>query len=81
MPRTLTVVAIPPPPPTPRDEIVDTLHGERVADPYRWLEDAASTRVRAWTDAQNARTRALVYRLMGADALGMYILFPPGNAG
>jgi len=58
MPRTLTVVAIPPPPPTPRDEIVDTLHGERVADPYRWLEDSASTHVREWTDAQNARTRA-----------------------
>ena len=46
------------PPPTPRDDVVDVLHGDRVADPYRWLEDDASARVRAWTDAQNARTRA-----------------------
>ncbi len=58
MPRTLNAVTIPPPPPTPRDDIVDTLHGVRVADPYRWLEDDASKRVRDWSDAQNARTRA-----------------------
>src|SRR5256712_4438454 len=60
MPRTLSAVTIPPAPPTPRDEIVDTLHGERVPDPYRWLEDDASQRVRDWTDAQNVRTRAVL---------------------
>ncbi|HEV8468628.1 MAG TPA: prolyl oligopeptidase family serine peptidase [Candidatus Limnocylindria bacterium] len=47
-------------PSTPRDDIIDTLHGERIADPYRWLEDDASPRVRDWTDAQNARTRAVL---------------------
>src|SRR5438309_3903788 len=51
---------IAPPPPTPREDVVDTLHGERVVDPYRWLEDSGSARVRAWTDAQNARTRAVL---------------------
>jgi prolyl oligopeptidase len=28
-----------------------------VADPYRWLEDGSATEVRAWTTAQNERTR------------------------
>src|SRR5437763_2053882 len=48
---------IPPPPDTPREEVVDSWHGEEVVDPYRWLE-GQSDRIRAWTDAQNARTRA-----------------------
>ena len=46
-----------PPPPAARGDEAEVLHGERVADPYRWLErDGAETR--AWTDAENARTRA-----------------------
>ena len=51
------------PPVTPREEAVDLWHGERVIDPYRWLEDTASARTRAWTDAQNARTRAVLDEL------------------
>ena len=34
------------------------LHGVRVADPYRWLEDGKSAEVQAWTEAQSKRTRA-----------------------
>ncbi|HKY52039.1 MAG TPA: prolyl oligopeptidase family serine peptidase [Candidatus Limnocylindria bacterium] len=49
-----------PPPTTPRDEASDVWHGERVVDPYRWLEDTDSQRTREWTDAQNARTRAIL---------------------
>jgi prolyl oligopeptidase len=51
---------VPPAPLTPREEVADTWHGERVVDPYRWLEDTESQRTRAWTDAQNARTRAVL---------------------
>lgn len=50
----------PPPPLTPREEAADVWHGERVSDPYRWLENTDSERTRAWTDAQNARTRAVL---------------------
>ena len=49
---------VPPPPPTPTDAVVDTIQGERIADPYRWLEDRGDPKVQAWSDAQNARTRA-----------------------
>jgi prolyl oligopeptidase len=50
----------PPPPLTPREEAADLWHGDRVIDPYRWLENTDSERTRAWTDAQNARTRAVL---------------------
>jgi prolyl oligopeptidase len=46
------------PPPTRRDDVVETLHGHRVADPYRWLEDPDSEETAAWVRAQNEATRA-----------------------
>jgi prolyl oligopeptidase len=39
-----------------RLDLVEDLHGHRVADPYRWLEDAADPRTRAWTEAEDALT-------------------------
>ena len=51
--------SIPRPPVTPREDVIDTWHGERIVDPYRWLE-GSSDRIREWTDAQNARTRAVL---------------------
>ena len=48
---------LPPVPPATRGDEAEVLHGDRIADPYRWLErDGSDTR--AWTDAQNARTRS-----------------------
>ena len=72
--------ALPPLPSTPRDSVVDTLHGEKFHDPYRWLEgnDAPETttrdaaldaKVRAWSEAQNARTRAWLDAVPGREAL------------
>src|SRR5687768_5435662 len=43
-------------PPSARGEVVDTLHGTAVADPYRWLENTDAPETRAWIDAQNALT-------------------------
>ncbi len=36
-----------------RLDLVEDLHGHRVADPYRWLEDPADPRTQAWTAAQD----------------------------
>lgn len=51
------------PPPTAVHPVVDTYQGQKVTDPYRWLEDYSDPAVRRWTDAQNAYARA------GLDAL------------
>jgi prolyl oligopeptidase len=45
-------------PVTRTTDAADVLHGVRVADPYRWLEDAQNAEVQAWTEAQSKRTRA-----------------------
>jgi prolyl oligopeptidase len=46
---------------TPVRPITDTYHGVTVVDPYRWLEQPADDpEVKAWTAAQNARSRAFL---------------------
>ena len=41
-------------PEAPRLDLVEDLHGHRVADPYRWLEDDADPRTEAWSGAPDA---------------------------
>ncbi|GIL39992.1 prolyl oligopeptidase family serine peptidase [Roseiterribacter gracilis] len=45
-------------PPTATVGVTDTIQGVTVADPYRWLENADDPKVKAWSDAQNARARS-----------------------
>jgi len=40
-----------------RGDIVDTFHGVRVSDPYRWMEDLGSPELDAWIEAQNRLSR------------------------
>jgi prolyl oligopeptidase len=47
-------------PATPRVEQVDTYHGVRVADPWRWMEDLESPQVRSWVEAQNSLAQPLL---------------------
>ncbi len=48
---------VPPPPPTNGVPVDDTIQGQVVHDPFRWLENWNDPKVQAWSDAQNARTR------------------------
>jgi len=57
------------PVPTRTDKTVDTLHGVKVADPYRWLEDAEAPEVKQWTAAQNAHMRKVLDAVPGRAAI------------
>jgi len=72
-----------------RGAAFDELHGETIADPYRALEDGSSGATRAWSAAQNARTRAVIEALPGyaerrtrlAELLGVGLLGVPRPVG
>ncbi len=53
-----TVTGLPVYPTAPRRELVEELHGLRIADPYRELEDAAAPATVAWCRAQEELFRA-----------------------
>ncbi|WP_432513469.1 prolyl oligopeptidase family serine peptidase [Kineococcus sp. SYSU DK001] len=53
----------------PRLDVVDDLHGVAVADPYRWLEDAADERTVAWSRAQDEAWERWAAALPGRDRL------------
>lgn len=57
------------PPRARRESIVDTIHGVRVPDPYRWLEDARDPEVTTWMDEQDAYTRAVLSARPDREAL------------
>ena len=68
------------PPPSEVQPVREVLHGVEVVDPYRWLEGSAApempqpdpqldARVGAWTDAQNAWSRAVLDNLPGRKEL------------
>ena len=45
----------------------DIFFGQRVADPYRWLEDDQSKAVSDWTDQQNALTFSYLKKSTGEN--------------
>lgn len=48
---------------------VDTLHGIKVPDPYRWLEDLNSDQTSAWVKAQSSLTDSYLDAIPGRQAL------------
>jgi prolyl oligopeptidase len=57
------------PPPTRADNVTETLHGVKIIDPYRWLEDQDSPETRAWIDSQSKFARGYLDPLPGRSAL------------
>src|SRR5439155_291537 len=61
-------------PPARRSDQIDTLHGVRIEDPYRWLEDPDSAETKAWVAAENALTAGYHPRFRLG---GVRVLEPP----
>jgi prolyl oligopeptidase len=61
--------AIEPSPQTPKKPVSDEYHGTTVEDPYQWLEKDDDTEVKAWSNAQNQRTRDYLDKLPDRAAI------------
>jgi prolyl oligopeptidase len=46
------------PPQARVENVVETIHGQKVEDPYRWLEDSKSQETNKWVDEQTQYTRS-----------------------
>ncbi|MCA9283681.1 MAG: S9 family peptidase [Phycisphaerales bacterium] len=68
---TAAAIALPAPPPTRIETVTDTMHGQTIADDYRWLEqlESESEAVRDWTTTQNDYTRSVLDHLPCRKAL------------
>jgi len=66
-----------------RADLVEDLHGQRVPDPYRWLEDAAGAETREWLQAQDTLWTSAESGLPGRSRLAarMQELMAAGYAG
>ncbi len=56
-------------PKTPKEDIVEILHGQEIRDPYRWLEDDKSPKTEAWMKEQHALTDSILNRYPGRKAM------------
>ena len=50
-------------PPARRDSHVDDYHGEKVADPYRWMEELDSAETKAWVKAEAELTDSYLEKI------------------
>jgi prolyl oligopeptidase len=57
-------------PPTRRDDTEEVLHGDTVADPYRWLEDTSSAATREWVKLQNELTESVLATIPSRERIG-----------
>ena len=55
------------PPPTERHDVTETFFGQRVTDPYRWLEDWHDAKVAKWLKAQDDYTRSALASIPGRE--------------
>lgn len=56
-------------PPTKSDNVVDVLHGVKIVDPYRWLEDGNDAAVKAWVEEQNQFTQSVLGTVKEREAI------------
>src|SRR5258708_19314529 len=49
--------------------IEETLHGTKIVDNYRWLEDGKTPETQKWVEAEMSYTRAMLAPLPGRQAI------------
>jgi prolyl oligopeptidase len=57
------------PPKAKVDSVDETIHGHRIADPYRWLEDAGSPQTEEFVREELAYTRGILDPLPGREQI------------
>jgi prolyl oligopeptidase len=65
----LAVAVLAAPPAAKKEKVEDTYHGVKVTEEYRWLEDAKSADVKAWSDSQNKYARDFLAKLPGLEKI------------
>src|SRR5438874_2822536 len=60
-------------PETPKKPVSTEYHGVTVEDPYQWLEEDTNPQVKAWSAAQNQRTRQCLDKLPDRPGLHLWI--------
>jgi len=65
----LNLFAIEPAPQAPKKPVSNEYPGMIVEDPYQWLENDDAPQVKAWSDAQNQRTRDYLDKLSDRVAI------------
>lgn len=58
-------MSVPTAPKTRAEIVTDTVHGVKISDPFRWLEDQDSPETRKWLDAEMKYTRAVLDQTPG----------------
>jgi prolyl oligopeptidase len=71
------------PPQAKVDVVEENIHGHKIADPYRWLEDASSADSQEYVRQELAYTRSILDPLPGRDAIHQRLaqLVSIGNIG
>ncbi len=62
-----------PAPVAEKKPVTNEYHGTKVEDDYQWLENDEGAEVKAWSDAENQRTRAYLDSLPGHDVIAQQL--------
>jgi prolyl oligopeptidase len=73
----------PKPPATKQQPVTDDYFGQKIVDPYRWLEDGSTPETQQWVAEQLAYTRGILDKLPGREKLHQRLgqLLEIGNLG
>ncbi len=61
-------------PRTRKGDLVENLHGQNIADPYRWLENPDSPETRTWIHAQNRLSEEFIAAIPRREAIEKRLL-------